>query len=238
VVTLPQKREAAEVMMQAGLSERRACQLVALCRTTKRYERRERNDAELRKRIRDLAHQRRRFGYRRIASKLRESGEIVNVKRVYRIYTEENLKVRRRRRKRLAMGRGTPMASPKSLNERWSMDFVSDSLYCGRRYRTLNVLDDFSRECLTIEADFSLPSLRVTRILDRLISVFGKPIEIVVDNGPEFRSKHTQAWAKKRSIHLHYIDPGKPIQNAFVESFNGKFRDECEVTPKRVPNES
>jgi putative transposase len=107
------------------------------------------------------------------------------------------------------------------------MDFVSDSLYSGRRFRTLNIVDDFSRECLAIEVDFSLPSERVTRVLDRLLCGRSKPSEIVIDNGPEFRSNQTQSWAEKRGIKLHYIDPGKPIQNAFVESFNGKFRDEC-----------
>lgn len=215
------------MLVQAGLSERRACSLLEVCRSSRRYEKRPGKDDELRKRICEIAHERRRFGYRRITQKLRESGECVNPKRVYRIYSEENLKVRRRRRKRLALARGTPMNSASRPNERWSMDFVSDSLACGRRYRTLNVVDNFTRECLRIEADFSLPSLRVTRVLDKLLSQFGKPVEIVVDNGPEFRSKHTQAWAAKRGITLHFIDPGKPMQNAFVESFNGKFRDEC-----------
>jgi putative transposase len=174
-----------------------------------------------------MAYERRRFGYRRIAGKLRNEGEIVNPKRVYRIYTEENLKVRRRSKKRLAQPRGIASNAPACLNERWSMDFMSDSLYSGRRFRTLNVVDDFSRECLGIEVSFSLPSPRVTRMLDRLIWLNGCPKEIVTDNGPEFTSKHTQAWAKEHGIHLHYIEPGKPIQNAFVESFNGKFRDEC-----------
>lgn len=227
MVNLSQKREAVDVMCAAGLSQRRSCELVSLSRTTKRYVKREKHDAELRAKICDMAHARRRFGYRRITEKLRNDGTMVNRKKVYRIYTEENLKVRLRRRKRLALPRGTPMEIPTGVNTRWSMDFVSDSLYSGRRFRTLNVVDDFSRECLAIETDFSLPSQRVTRVLDRLLWSRGKPAEIVVDNGPEFRSKHTQTWAKKNSISLHYIDPGKPIQNAFVESFNGKFRDEC-----------
>lgn len=226
-MTLPQKREAVEVMIVSGLSERRSCEIVGLSRTTKRYARRPKNDDELRKQICEIAHARRRFGYRRITAKLRKAGTVVNPKRVYRIYTEENLKVRRRRRKRLALARGKPMEAPGGINVRWSMDFMSDSLYSGRRFRTFNVVDDFSRECLAIEIDFSLPSQRVTRVLDRLIWCHGKPNEIVVDNGPEFRSKHTQKWAEKQGIKLHFIDPGKPIQNAFVESFNGKFRDEC-----------
>jgi len=227
VVTLSQKRAAVEVMVATGLSERRSCDILTLARTTRRYASQMRDDAELRERIRSIAHARRRFGYRRITAKLREKGEIVNHKRVYRIYTQENLKVRRRPRKRLAQSRGTPMEVPTGVNKRWSMDFMSDSLYSGRRFRTLNVVDDFTRECLCIEADFSLPGPRVTRTLDRLIWTFGKPREIVVDNGPEFRSKHTQKWAEEHGIYLHFIDPGKPIQNAFVESFNGKFRDEC-----------
>ena len=227
-MTLPQKRDAVEIMIVSGLSERRSCEIVGLSRTTRRYAERPKNDDdELRKQICEIAHARRRFGYRRITAKLRKSGVIVNSKRVYRIYTEENLKVRRRPRRRLALARGTPMETPAMINQRWSMDFMSDSLYSGRRYRTLNVVDDFSRECLAIEVDFSLPSQRVTRVLDCLLWNTGKPAEIAVDNGPEFRSKHTQSWAEKHGIKLHYIEPGKPIQNAFVESFNGKFRDEC-----------
>jgi len=119
------------------------------------------------------------------------------------------------------------MALPDAPNKRWSMDFTSDSLYSGRRFRTLNVVDDFSRESVGIEVAFSLPSQRVTRLLERLFWTHGKPEKITCDNGPEFRSKHTQKWAQKAGILLDYIDPGKPMQNAFVESFNGKFRDEC-----------
>ena len=226
-MTLPQKRAAVEVMVESGLSERRACELMEVNRSSCRYASTRIDDVELRERICEVAQKNRRFGYRRVTEKLRRAGCCVNYKRVYRIYTEENLKVRRRPRKRLGKGRGMPLLIPDSPNARWSMDFVSDSLYCGRRFRMLNVLNDFTRECLAIETASSLPSLRVTRVLDRLIATIGKPREIVVDNGPEFRSKHTQKWAEKNKIDLHYIDPGKPMQNGYVESFNGKFRDEC-----------
>jgi putative transposase len=219
-------------MVTAGLSERSSCKLVDLNRSTRRYTAREHDDKELREKIVQIAHERRRFGYRRITAKIRKEQERanqppVNPKRVYRIYTEENLKVRRRPRKRLAQKRGEPLSVSYAPNVRWSMDFMSDSLYCGRRFRTLNVVDDCTRECLGIEVDFSLPGARVTTMLDRLIWCYGKPEAIVYDNGPEFRSKHTQKWADLRGVKLEYIDPGKPMQNAFVESFNGKFRDEC-----------
>lgn len=221
-----QKKDAAELMTTTGLSERKACQLLDLQRSTKRYQGKEADDQDLRTEIRTMAFKRRRFGYRRITALLRKK-RVVNHKRVYRIYTEENLKVRRKPRKRLGYQRKEPMQVPAAPNERWSMDFVSDSLASGRRFRTLNVVDDCTRECMAIETAFGLPSTKVTRTLDRLIWRFGKPKEIVCDNGPEYRSKHTQKWAEKNGVTLHYIEPGKPIQNAFVESFNGKFRDEC-----------
>lgn len=225
MVTVQQKKEAAEIMVTAGLSERNSCRLLDLSRSTRRYLPREKDDSELRNEIRELAFKHRRFGYCRITAKIRKK-KVVNPKKVYRIYTEENLKVRRKQRKRLAHKRG-PLTLPTSPNKRWSMDFMSDSLYDGRRFRTLNVVDDYTRECLAIEVDFSLPSARVTRTLERLFWCYGKPEQITCDNGPEFRSKHTQKWAEKQNVTLDYIEPGKPIQNAFVESFNGKVRDEC-----------
>ena len=226
-MTLPQKKEAAEVMMSCGLSERAACSILSLHRTTRRYQSRRSDDAELRAEIKAIAHERRRFGYRRIHAKLRKKGRIVNHKKVYRIYSEEELKLRRKKSKKLSEFRGSPMAVPAKPNERWSLDFVHDTLFNGRRFRTLNVVDDHTRECLGIEVDFSLPGARVTRSLDRMIWWYGKPAVIVSDNGPELRSKHVQKWAKQHGIDWHFIDPGKPMQNAFVESFNGKFRDEC-----------
>lgn len=227
MVGLPQKKEAAEVMVSAGLSERAACRLLGLNRSTNRYKSKPQDDSDLRQQIIALADARRRFGYRRIHRKLRKEGLNVNHKKVYRIYSEENLKLRRKKAKRKFETRGIPMLVPEVPNERWSLDFVTDSLYCGRRYRTLNVVDNHTRECVGIEVDFSLPAHRVTRALDRMIWWYGKPERIVSDNGPEFRAKHTQRWAEKRGIQWHFIDPGKPMQNAFAESFNGKFRDEC-----------
>lgn len=151
----------------------------------------------------------------------------MNHKRVYRLYCQENLKVRRRVKRKLAKDRCGPMTIPTMPNVRWSMDFVSDSLYNARRFRTLNIVDDFTRECVAIEIDTSLTGLRVVRTLETIGALRGLPDEIVTDNGPEFTSKAVLAWARKTGVKLHFIDPGRPIQNAFVESFNGKFRDEC-----------
>lgn len=214
-------------MVETGMSERRACQLLRLSRTSFRYQSNELVDAELRKEIIDLAAARKRFGYRRIHAGLRKKGIKVNHKKIYRIYTEENLKLRRKTRKKHYEFRGAPMDVPATPNQRWSLDFVSDTLYSGRRFRTLNVVDDHTRECVGIEVDFSLPGARVVRALDRMIWAYGKPKVIVSDNGPEFRSKCIEKWAEEQKITWHFIDPGKPMQNAFAESFNGKFRDEC-----------
>lgn len=227
MVTLPQKREAAEVMIASGLSERAACRVLKLHRSSNRYDCREATDDDARQRIVDLAKMRRRFGYRRIHQKLRRQGLKINHKKVYRIYSEENLKLRRKRTKKRLEARGMPMMVPEEPNERWCLDFVSDTLHNGRRYRTLNVVDNHTRECVGIEVDFSLPAQRVTRSLDRMIWWYGKPDAIVSDNGPEFRAGHTQKWAQQHGIEWHFIDPGKPMQNGFAESFNGKFRDEC-----------
>jgi putative transposase len=170
---------------------------------------------------------RRRFGYRRLHAMLRREGYEVNHKRVYRIYVEEQLWVRRRKRKRhLAMPR-SPMLVPTKVNEVWSMDFVSDALAAGRRFRTLDIVDDFTREAPAIEVDTSLSGVRVTRVLDRLKLERGLPRQIRSDNGPEFISRAVEQWAYANGVEWHFIEPGKPIENAYVESFNGKFRDEC-----------
>ena len=181
----------------------------------------------MRERLRTLAMARRRFGYRRLAVLLRREGERINDKRVYRIYREEGLMVRRRRRKRLAVARVPRPAPPTRPNERWSMDFTRDTLAAGRCFRTLNVVDDFTRECLAIEVDTSLPGMRVCRVLDRIAAERGRPAELLMDNGPEFTSVALDAWAAQRGVRLRFITPGKPTENAFVESFNGRFRDEC-----------
>jgi len=177
--------------------------------------------------IRVHAAARPRFGYRRIHVLLRRGGWRVNHKRVYRIYRAEGLAVRRRKRKRMAVGLRTVLPPPSRPNERWSMDFTLDTLASGRRFRTLNVVDDFTRECLAIEVDTSLGGARVVRVLDRLIAARGRPDVIVCDNGPEFAGRTVDTWAYGAGVKIHFIRPGKPVENCYVESFNGKFRDEC-----------
>ena len=211
-----------------GLSERRACRLVGMARTSCRYEaQRQGQEEKLKLRLRTLAGERRRFGYRRLVVLLRREGWAVNHKRVYRLYREEGLAVRRRKRKRMGAGERSPLAVPTQPNHRWSMDFVSDSLSDGRKMRSLNIVDDYSRECLATEVDTSLPGMRVVRVLEQLGERRGLPEVLVMDNGPEFAGQALDVWAYARKVRLHFIEPGKPMQNAFVESFNGKFRDEC-----------
>jgi putative transposase len=210
------------------ISERRACGLLSVVRGTCRYEAitRPAND-ELRQKLREFALVRRRFGYRRLHALLQRDGYEVNHKRVYRLYVEERLWVRKRGRKlRIALPRA-PMSAPTGVNEVWSMDFVSDSLATGRRFRTLNIADDFTREAPAIEVDTSLGGVRVTRVLDRLKVERGLPLRIRSDNGPEFISKAVEQWAYENGVEWHFIEPGKPIENAYIESFNAHFRDEC-----------
>jgi putative transposase len=221
-------REAAGFVQETfGLSERRACRLMGVGRSTVRYAPRPREDGAVLGRLRELAARWKRFGYRRLAVLLRREGLAVNAKRVYRLYRKEGLAVRRRRRKQVARPRGEGLTAPTHRNERWSMDFVADTLASGRTFRTLNVVDDFTRECLAIEVDTSLSGVRVTRVLERLIQGRRMPGLIVTDNGPEFAGRAVDQWAHGRGVRLHFIDPGKPVQNAYIESFNGKFRDEC-----------
>ena len=181
----------------------------------------------MRARLRTLAHERPRFGYRRLQVLLQREGFTVNHKRLWRLYRQEGLAVRRKRRKRAALGRRILLPVAQRVNERWSMDFVGDSLADGRSFRTLNIVDDFSREAPAIVVDQSLPGERVVRELEQLIAQRGVPAMIVTDNGPEFAGKALDAWAYRRGVKLHFIRPGKPVENAYVESFNGKFRDEC-----------
>ena len=192
-----------------------------------RYRRVGSDATELRKRLRTLAAERRRFGYRRLWVLLRREGFGVNHKRVYRLYREEGLSVQRRQRKRMAGVARVLTPAPERPNQRWSMDFVSDALANGRRIRVLTVIDDFTRESLATEVDTSLPGLRVTRVLDRLAVDRGLPELITVDNGPEFAGRILDAWAYTHGVRLHFIEPGKPVQNAYIESFNGRLRDEC-----------
>ena len=199
---------------------------MALPRSVLRYQSRKADDSVVRRRLIELAAERRRFGYRRLWALLNREMR-VNHKKVYRIYCEEGLKIRRRpRRSRHPLPRHK-IRLPERLNERWSMDFMSDNLYDGRAFRVLNILDDHSREALSMEVDTSLPGLRVVRVLNHLLLHRGKPRQIVVDNGPEFVCRALQKWAQQHTVELHFIEKGKPTQNAFVESFNGKVRDEC-----------
>jgi putative transposase len=181
----------------------------------------------VRARLQAHAAARSRFGYRRLHVLLEREGIRVNHKRVHRLYRAAGLQVRRRRRKRLTRGDRVPLPLPSSRGERWSMDFTADTLADGRNFRTLNIVDDFTRECLAIEVDRSLPGLRVARVLERLAVTVGLPRAIVVDNGPEFAGRTLDAWAYAHDVTLRFIRPGKPVENAYVESFNGKFRDEC-----------
>jgi putative transposase len=181
----------------------------------------------LRQRLRELAAERRRYGYRRLRVLLRREGRVVNHKRVYRLYREEGLSVRRRKRKRIGAMERQPLTLPTSCNQRWSMDFVSDGLGDGRKFRSLNIVDDYSRECVAAEVDTSIPGGRVVRVLEGLRERRGLPQVLVTDNGPEFAGQALDVWAYQHGVKLHFIEPGKPMQNAFVESFNGKLRDEC-----------
>lgn len=211
-----------------AFSARRACRLARAHRSTMRSTRRPRADEALvRERLRLLAAQHPRYGYRRLHVLLRREFGVLNRKRVYRLYRAEGLSVRRRKRKRVtAVPRVTP-PRPWQRGEAWAMDFMLDTLADGRRFRTLNVLDIVTRECLAIEVDTSLPGARVVRVLEQLVARHGAPKQITIDNGPEFAGQALDAWAYARGVTLDFIEPGKPSQNGHLESFNGKFRDEC-----------
>jgi putative transposase len=228
VVTCADRRAAVAFLRETfGLAERRACRLVGQPRATHRYRAKRLEGPELRARLIELASERRRFGYPRLHMLLRREGFTVNRKRVYRLYCEEGLKLRHRRGKGRVSQRRQPLARPQWSNERWSMDFVSDTLADGRCFRALTIVDDFTKICPAIEVDTSISGQRVIRVLERAIHSRGRPEVIVTDNGPEFTCIALDAWARSQGIHLHWIDPGKPVQNAYIESFNGRFRDEC-----------
>ncbi|MGZ4357717.1 MAG: IS3 family transposase [Gaiellaceae bacterium] len=222
------RREVVNYMKSRGLSERRACAYAALQRSTCRYKSKRDPQTKLVTRMRELASERPRFGYRRIHVLLRreKDWQTVNRKRVQRLYREEGLAVRRRTRKKLRQARPAPLMLPSRANERWAMDFVHDYLTDGRKLRTLNIVDTCTRECLAIEVDLSLTGERVTRVLDAVLWQYGLPRAITVDNGPEFISNALDRWAHQHGVELHFIQPGKPTQNAHVESFNSRFRDE------------
>ena len=223
---MARKAAVARLVEQRGLSQVRACRLVGLNRSSINYRPRRPDDSLLRQRLRELAAERRRFGYRRLGWLLEREGQVINHKKLYRIYREERLMVRRRRGRKRALGTRAPMTLPSAINQRWSLDFVADTLSDGRRFRILCVVDDFSRECLATVVDTSLGGVRVVRELERLTAERALPRMVVSDNGTELTSCAVLRWATGR-LEWHYIEPGKPVQNAFVESFNSKLRDEC-----------
>lgn len=208
------------------MSERRACKAIGCCRMTIRYRTTRADDAALRQRMRAIAEVRRRFGYRRLHVLLRREGYLVNHKKLFRLYREERLAVRRRGGRKRALGTRAPMVVPIAPNDRWSLDFVSDQLTDGRRFRILTVVDECTRECLALVADTSLSGSRVARELDRLMIERGKPKMVVSDNGIELTSNAILTSADQSRVDWHYIAPRKPTQNAFIESFNGCLRDE------------
>jgi putative transposase len=214
-------------MDEKSYSQRRACGLIGLDPKTYRYASRRSDDAELRARLKVLASERRRFGYRRLHILLKREGVRLNHKKLFRLYREERLTVRRRGGRKRALGTRAPMTLPQGPNQRWSLDFVSDMLADGRRFRVLVVVDDFTRECLALIVDTSLSGIRVARELDALLAVRNRPLMIVSDNGTELTSRAILQWQEDRRVEWHYIAPGKPMQNGFVESLNGRFRDEC-----------
>jgi putative transposase len=227
VVTPAAERRAVAHLKEAfEMSERRACKAIGCCRMTVRYESIRPDDHDVRERMKAIAHERRRFGYRRVHILLKREGYVVNHKKLFRLYREEKLAVRCRGSRKRAIGTRAPMMIPLTPNERWSLDFVSDQLTDGRRFRILAIVDDCTRECLALVADSSLSGFRVARELDRLIASRGRPKMIVSDNGSELTSNAILAWADRNRVAWHYIAPGKPMQNAFIESFNGRLRDE------------
>ena len=185
------------------------------------------NDDDLRIAMCRIAGERRRFGYKRIAVMLRREGRVHNLKKIYRIYKEEGLMVKRRKGRKRAIGTRLPLPKPDSINQVWSLDFLSDALSDGRRFRILGIMDQCSRECLTLVADTSIGGARVVRELDMLVTRYGKPLCIVSDNGTELTSRAVLMWAQQNNIEWHYITPGKPRENGFTESLNGRIRDEC-----------
>ena len=228
MVTPAARRDAvAHAVESHGMSERRACAIVEVNRSSIRYRSVRPDDAALRARLRELADQRRRFGYRRLHVLLRQEGHALNRKTTQRLYREEGLTVRRHKsRRRIAVAR-TPIPAPAGPNSRWSIDFVHDQLATGRRFRVLNIIDDVTKECLAAVADTSLSGKRVVRELEALIAGRGKPGVIVSDNGTEFTSTVVLKFTQDHKIDWRYIAPGKPTQNAFAESFQGRMRDEC-----------
>lgn len=213
---------------QTKISERRACQLVGLSRTVLHYTpKAQPGNERLKTRLVELAAERRRFGYRRLHALVRREGFVANHKKVYRLYSAAELAVRRRRKRKGVAVEREALALPNRPNEVWSMDFVSDALANGRRIKILTIVDDFSKESVDLVADFGISGHYVTRVLDQAARFRGYPAAIRTDQGPEFTGKALDQWAYQHGVQLKLIQPGKPTQNAYIESFNGRFRDEC-----------
>jgi len=225
-VELVEQREEVHWLWKHFLvSQRRICGLMGVAESSQRYVSR-RNDKALQERLVEAAREKPRWGYRRLQLKLEAKGMHVNHKRVYRVYREAGLMIRRKRRKRL-LRVGVVRAAVTGANQEWALDFVHDAAESGRKFRVLSVIDVYTRECLALEVDTSFASRRVTRELERIVAERGVPEAIRCDNGPEFTSRHFLAWGIERKIDLVHIEPGRPVQNAYVESFHGKLRDEC-----------
>jgi putative transposase len=201
--------------------------LINISASVCRYRPKSDRDVALRQRLRELAGQRKRFGSPRLHIMLKREGLVINHKRTERLYSEEGLTLRRKRRRKGATGSRVMMPSPQRPNQRWSMDFVTDSIVTGRRFRALAIVDDYSRECPAIEVDTSLGGVRVVSVLERLAETRGLPNVITTDNGPEFTGRALDEWAYRNGVQLNFIRPGKPIENAYAESFIGRLRDEC-----------
>jgi putative transposase len=220
------REDARHLLTSFATSVRRACELALIPRSTFRFQRDLTRDEPLRARLIELAQEKPRYGYRRLLVLIRWDGMVVNHKRVFRLYRAAGLSVKRKRRKRLVRA-CSPRTRPTAPNQEWSLDFVHDRLANGRAVRVLAVVDTFTRECLALEVDTSFASRRVTRVLDEIIAARGKPKRLLMDNGSELTSRHFLSWGVDWKLELAYIQPGKPVQNAYVESFNGKLRDEC-----------
>lgn len=215
------------LMDELGLSERRSCRIVGLSRSVQQYRPAPSNDAVIVDRLKELASENRRYGYLRLHAMLRREGLVANRKRTYRLYTEEGLQVRTKKRRKLPRRDRVAPRVPERPMQRWSLDFVSDQLADCRRFRVLNIVDDHSRFCPGQIVDVSISGVRMARYLDDLALLHGLPEEIVLDNGPEGTSRAMFDWSERTGVRLRFIEPGKPVQNAFVESLNGKLRDEC-----------
>jgi putative transposase len=215
-------------MAQFSISQRRACRLVAIDRSSARYQaRRVDGETDLRSALEELAQRHPRYGYRRLWVELRRGGYAVNHKRVYRLYRQARLKLRRKAGRRLLTPGGLPLAQLTRPNQQWALDFVHDRIGDGRALRVLTIIDEFTRECLATEADTGISSRQVAMTLERILATRPQPRSLRCDNGPEFRSRYFNAWCQSRRIELQYIAPGRPMHNGYIESFNGKLRDEC-----------